>query len=374
MSRRGRGEGTVSQRKDGRWEARVSDGRGGRKMYYGKTRADVARRLSAALKAHDDGLPAPSDKLTFAAFVEKWVAAIAPTVRDRTAYGYGVLLRKHAVPVIGRVPMTQLQPADLVRVYQQRRKAGAAPRSVLHLHRVLFRALRFAERWGDVARNVAALVDAPKVSRTEMRALSADEARQLLRTGEADRLGALLVLALSTGMRSGELLGLTWRNMDLDRGAVGVVAALQPTAEGLALVEPKTSRSRRVIDIEPRVVMALRRHRAAQLMERRVAGEAWHAPIADLVFTTATGAPVDGRDLLRSWFRPLLVRAGLPPIRFHDLRHSYASIALAQGVHPKVVQEAMGHATIAVTLDLYSHVVPSLQREAARTMGAALFG
>jgi len=162
--------------------------------------------------------------------------------------------------------------------------------------------------------------------------------------------------------------------MDLDRGAVGVVAALQPTAEGLALVEPKTSRSRRVIDIEPRVVMALRRHRAAQLMERRVAGEAWHAPIADLVFTTATGAPVDGRDLLRSWFRPLLVRAGLPPIRFHDLRHSYASIALAQGVHPKVVQEAMGHATIAVTLDLYSHVVPSLQREAARTMGAALFG
>ena len=374
MSRRGRGEGTVSQRKDGRWEARVSDGRGGRKMYYGKTRADVARRLSAALKAHDDGLPAPSDKLTFAAFVEKWVAAIAPTVRDRTAYGYGVLLRKHAVPVIGRVPMTKLQPADLVRVYQQRRKAGAAPRSVLHLHRVLFRALRFAERWGDVARNVAALVDAPKVSRTEMRALSADEARQLLRTGEADRLGALLVLALSTGMRSGELLGLTWRNMDLDRGAVGVVAALQPTAEGLALVEPKTSRSRRVIDIEPRVVMALRRHRAAQLMERRVAGEAWHAPIADLVFTTATGAPVDGRDLLRSWFRPLLVRAGLPPIRFHDLRHSYASIALAQGVHPKVVQEAMGHATIAVTLDLYSHVVPSLQREAARTMGAALFG
>lgn len=109
-------------------------------------------------------------------------------------------------------------------------------------------------------------------------------------------------------------------------------------------------------------------------MERRVAGESWGEPVPDLVFTTPTGAPIDGRVLIRNWFRPLLAKAGLPPIRIHDLRHSYASIALALGVHPKVVQEALGHSTIAVTLDLYSHVVPSLQREAAKEMGAALFG
>lgn len=149
-------------------------------------------------------------------------------------------------------------------------------------------------------------------------------------------------------MRSGELLGLTWRAVDLDAGRVSVVASLQPTPTGLALLDTKSNRSRRAIEIEPRVVAALRRHSAAQEMERRVAGEEWVGDL-DLVFTTPFGAPIDGRVLIRKWFRPLLRTADLPKIRIHDLRHSYASIALARGVHPKVVQEALGHATIAVT-------------------------
>jgi integrase len=373
VTRRGNGEGSIGQLKNGRWLARTYfDGR--RKAYYGKTRAEVAKKLAIGIKAHTDGLPVPSDKQTFAQFVEKWVEAITPTVRPRTAYNYALLLRHHAVPVLGRMPLTKIQPSDIVHVYEQRRKAGAAPMSILHLHRALFRAFRFAERWGDVARNVVALVDAPKVTRAEMRCLNADEARTLLATAQGDRLEALLVLALSTGMRSGELLGLTWRSVDVDRGSISVIASLQPTPSGLALMEVKTRRSRRVIDVEPRVVASLRRHRAAQEMERRVAGDVWDAPVPDLVFATSIGRPIDGRELIRKWFRPLLKKAGLPPIRIHDLRHSYASIALARGVHPKVVQEALGHSTIAVTLDLYSHVVPSLQREAAKEMGAALFG
>jgi len=374
MKRRGHGEGSIGLLKDRRWLGRATlDGK--RKTYYGKTRSDVAKRLAAAIKSHQDGLPTPSDKLTFKDFTEKWIAAITPTLREKSAHNYALLLRNHAVPEIGKMQMTKIQPADLIRLYEKRRQAGAAPRSILHLHRVLFRALRFAERWGDVTRNVAALVDAPKVTRTQFRCLTTEEARTLLKVAEGDRLEALLVLALSTGMRSGELLGLTWRAVDLDHGSIGVVSALQATTgRGLAMIEPKTPRSRRVIDVEPRVVASLRRHRAAQEMERRVAGEGWGGSIPDLVFTTATGAPLDGRLLIRSWFRPLLVKAGLPAIRIHDLRHSYASIALARGVHPKVVQEALGHSTIAVTLDLYSHVVPSLQREAAKEMGEALFG
>lgn len=237
---------------------------------------------------------------------------------------------------------------------------------------MIFRALRFEERWGDVPRNVAALVDAPKVERSEMRALSGEEARSLLQVAQGDRMEAFLILALSTGMRSGELLGLTWRSVNFDLGTVSVVASLQPTAAGLQLMDVKTSRSRRVIEIETRVVAALRRHRAPQEMERRVAGPTWAD--RDLVFTTTLGTPIDGRDLIRSWFRPLLAKARLPAIRIHDLRHSYASIALARGLHPKIVQEALGHATIAVTLDVYSHVVPSLQRDAAKEMAAALFG
>lgn len=373
MTRRGHGEGSIGLLKDGRWLGRASlDGR--RKAFYGKTRSDVAKRLATAIKAHQDGLPTPNDRQTFGQFTEKWIAAITPTVREKTAWNYANLLRHHAIPHIGKIQLTKLQPADLIRLYEKRRKAGAAPRSVLHLHRVLFRCLRFAERRGDVTRNVAALVDAPKVARTEFRCLTEADARLLLGVVEGDRLEALLILALSTGMRSGELLGLTWRAVDFDRGSVSVVASMQWTPRGMALAEPKTTRSRRVIDIEPRVIAALKRHRAAQEMEHRVLGADARGPIPDLVFTTRTGRPIEGRNLIREWFRPLLVRAGLPAIRIHDLRHSYASIALARGVHPKVVQEALGHSTIAVTLDLYSHVVPSLQREAAKEMGEALFG
>jgi integrase len=371
MTKRGSGEGTIGRHKSGLWFARTSFN-GERKAYYGKTRTAVARKLSTAIKSHQDGLPAPSDRQTFSQFVEKWIAAVSPTLREKTAQNYAVLLRNHAVPLIGKIPLTKLQPADLIRVYERRRQQGAAPMSILHLHRAIFRALRFAERWGDVTRNVAALVDAPKVTRSEMRALSGEEARSLLLVTQGDRLEAFMILALSTGMRSGELLGLTWRAVDLDRGTVSVVGSLQPTRDGLVLMEPKTKRSRRVIEIEGRVVAVLRRHRAAQLMEQRVAGDSWEGN--DYVFTTPTGSPIDGRTLIRTWFRPLLKKASLPPIRIHDLRHSYASIALARGVHPKVVQEALGHATIVVTLDLYSHVVPSLQKDAAKQMGTALFG
>jgi integrase len=371
VTRRGNGEGSIGQLKTGRWLARTYfDGL--RKAYYGKTRAEVVKKLALAIKAQTDGLPVPNDKQTFGQFVTRWIETVAPSLRPKTASNYAQLLLSHAVPLVGRIPLIRLQATDLVRVYEERRKAGAAPRSILHLHRAIYRCLRHGERWGDVVRNVAALVDAPKVVRAEMRALTADEGRRLIEVVQGDRLEAFLVLALSTGMRSGELLGLTWRAVDFDRGAISVLASLQPSPEGLRLMEVKTNRSRLVIDIEPRVVAALRRHRASQGMERRVAGPEWRD--SDLVFTTTSGAPIDGRDLIRKWFRPLLKRAGLPPIRIHDLRHSYASIALARGVHPKVVQEALGHSTIAVTLDLYSHVVPSLQREAAKEMGEALFG
>lgn len=373
--RRAHGEGTIYRRDDGRWVAMLNvgvvAGRRRRRAFYGVTQAEAVAKLSAATHAMRRGVPVPLERQTFGAFAEKWLEVVRPSLREPTFLRYTSLLA-HAVRAFGRASLAKLGPADLQRLYEDRRKAGAAPRTILHVHRVIHRALRDAERWGDVARNVARLVDPPRVSRSELRALTAEEARQLMHAAEGDRLEAVVVLALTTGMRMGELLGLTWRAMDLDAGAVRVQASLQRTAAGLALMEPKTARSRRQIEIEPRVVAALRRHRAAQLQERLAAGPAWVD--GELVFSTRTGGPIDGRELLRAWFRPLLARARLPRIRFHDLRHSYASIALARGLHPKVVQEAMGHSTIAVTMDLYSHVVPSLQREAAKEMGAALFG
>lgn len=373
--RRAHGEGSIYRREDGRWVAMLNigviAGRRRRRAFYGATQAEVLLKLNAATHSMRRGVPVPLERQTFGAFVEKWLEAVGPSLREPTVRRYSSLLA-HAVRTLGRISLARLTPADLQRLYDDRRKAGAAPRTILHVHRVIHRALRDAERWGDVARNVSGLVDPPRASRAQFRTLTADEARQLMRTVEGDRLEAVVVVALTTGMRMGEILGLTWRALDLDAGAVRVQASLQQTTGGLVLVEPKTARSRRQIEIESRVVAALRRHRAVQLQERLGAGPVWSE--RDFVFTTPIGGPIDGRELLRAWFRPLLARAGLPPIRFHDLRHSYASIALARGLHPKVVQEAMGHSTIAVTMDLYSHVVPSLQRDAAREMGAALFG
>jgi integrase len=373
--RRAHGEGTIYRRDDGRWVAMLNvgviAGRRRRRAFYGATQAQALAKLNDATHSMRRGVPVPLERQTFGAFAEKWLATVRPSLREPTFRRYSSLLA-HAVRALGHTSLAKLGPADLQRLYEDRRKAGAAPRTILHVHRVIHRALRDAERWGEVARNVARLADAPRVGRAEMRTLTAVEARQLMRSAEGDRLEAVVVLALTTGMRMGELLGLTWRATDLDKGAVRVQASMQRTAAGLALVEPKTARSRRQIEVEPRVAAVLRRHRALQLQERLAAGQEWVD--RDLVFTTQEGGPIDGRELLRAWFRPLLARAGLPAIRFHDLRHSYASIALAQGLHPKVVQEAMGHSTIAVTMDLYSHVVPSLQREAAREMGAALFG
>lgn len=374
--RRGHGEGAIYRRPDGRWQAQLDlgyiDGRRKRQTFTDATRQEVVARLRTAVEQAGRGLPVPNERQTFAAFVAKWQEAARGTVRERTFDGYRVLLAQ-AVRVLGRIPLAKLAPSDLQRLYDERRKAGAAPLTLLHLHRAVYRCLRDAERWGDAGRNVARLVDAPKATRPEMHALSASEARALLHVAEGDRFEALLVLALATGARQGELLGLSWRDVDLDAGTISVRASLVPTTRGLELLEPKTARSRRRIEIEPRVVAALRRHRAKQAEERFAAREAWEDH--GLVFCDEIGRPLDGRRVTESWFRPLLARAGLPrTTRFHDLRHSYASIALAQGVHPKVVQEALGHSTIGVTLDLYSHVVPSLQRDAARTMGAALFG
>lgn len=370
-----RGQGSVYRRSDGKWQGQLStvaaDGKRTRHTFTGTTQEAVVAKLHAAAAALRNGGTVPAERQTFAQFARRWEEGVRATVRERTYRGYCQLLGQ-ATGALGRIPLVRLAPSDLMRLYDERRKAGAKPLTVLHLHRAVYRCLRDAERWGDAARNVARLVDPPKATRPEMHALTASEARRLLEPAKGDRLEALLVVALATGMRQGELLGLSWRDVDLDAGTISVRASLVPTSRGLELLEPKTARSRRRIEIEPRVAAALRRHRAAQEMERRVAADAYQD--RGLVFCSMIGTPLDRQHVTVRWFRPLLRTAGLPLVRWHDLRHSYASIALAQGVHPKVVQEALGHSTIAVTMDLYSHSVPSLGREAARTMGAVLFG
>jgi integrase len=225
-------------------------------------------------------------------------------------------------------------------------------------------------RWDIVPRNVASLVKGPKTTHHEWTPLDISQARQFLAACQESRLEALYVLALSTGLRRGELLGLRWEDIDLNAGTVSIKRSLQRTStRGLVFEPPKTALSRRTIKIGANVKAALKVHRVRQLEARLAAGMRWRD--TSTVFASGIGTSLDPRQLTID-FRRMLAKADLPLIRFHDLRHSSATLALSQGVHPKIVAEMLGHSRISLTLDVYSHSFPNLQAEAAEKMASVL--
>lgn len=239
-----------------------------------------------------------------------------------------------------------------------------------YIHTTLHRALKQAVRWGLVPRNAAAAVDPPRVVTPEMRPLSSAQARTLLATAKGNRLQALFVLAVTTGMRQGELLGLGWEDVDLEARSVRVRRTLTLAKGGPRLTEPKTKGSRRSIRLTSGAVEALVRHRVRQDSEGAAAGGKWNA--WGFVFCTRRGTPIRRDNLHDKHWKPLLRRAGLPDIRFHDLRHTCATLLLTMSVHPKIVSEMLGHSSIAITLDTYSHVIPGLGEAAANAIEEVL--
>ncbi len=225
--RRGNGEGSIYHRADGRWEARVSLDNGHRKAFYGRTRPEVSQKLAAALKARQDGLPPVSERQTVRQYMGHWLESTRPSLRPKTWLRYEQLLRIHVVPEIGKVRLVRLSPQHLQKLYAGRLDAGLSPASVLQLHAVLRRALGHATKWSLVARNVASLVTPPRIERREMTTLSSEQARILLEAVAGDRIEALYVLAINTGMRQGEILALRWKDVDLDGGTVQFKATLQ---------------------------------------------------------------------------------------------------------------------------------------------------
>jgi integrase len=359
------GDGTLYHRADGRWEVAYTV-EGHRHRFVSKSRSEVHRRLTAGLKARDEGVHQRPTRETAGTFLQTWLPGMRSQLRYSTWVRYEKYLRIHILPVIRKVPLVRLGPQH-VRAMQERMLAGgASPTSVHHAQAVLHRALQDAVRWGFVPRNVASLVRPPKMACPQMRTFSPEEVARLFEAAAGDRLEALWILATTTGMRQGELLALKWSEVDLERAAVRVTATLAIGPEGLTITEPKTARSRRQIALTDQAVAALRRHRTAQAAERLQAGPAWAD--TQLVFCDDVGRPLSAEWVVRRAFRPLLRRADLPAIRFHDLRHTAATLMLTRGIHPKVVAEMLGHATVAITLDIYSHVTPDLQREAARLM------
>jgi integrase len=372
MGKRANGEGSIYKRTDGRYCATLTVEGDKRKSFYGATRQEVSRKLNDALKSQREGLPVLRERYTVGQYLSEWLKSTEPSLQPRTFMRYEEIVRLHLAPMLGGTTLARLGPQHLQALYADRLEAGLSSTTVLQVHRVMRRALDQAARWGLVARNVATLVDAPRKRHREIKALTPDEVRSLLEAASGDRLEALYAVAVTSGMRQGELLALRWRFVDLTMGTAQVRGTLQRTREGLKIAEPKTARSRRLVRLTVTATEALRRHKACQAEERLRLGAAWADN--DLVFANEVGRPIEATNLVSRSFAPLLKRAGLPRIRFHDLRHTAATLMLAQNVHAKVVSEMLGHSQISITLDLYSHVTPTMQQEATAAVDALLTG
>jgi integrase len=371
-SRRGRGEGSIYQRADNQWCATVSvgydsQGRRKRRTLFGATKAEVQEKLAEVQMTLLEGTFIEPSKLRVGDYLDRWLEdAAKPSIRSTTHASYAGIIKNHIKPKIGGVLLSSLTPIHVQAMQSSLARDGASPRVRQLVHAVHSGALKQAVKWDLVVRNVCNAVDPPRVPKKEIEVLSQADVTKLLTAAKVNRFEAMFVLALGTGMRLGEIFALKWESVDLDRAALAVKHTLVEVNGQLTLAEPKTAKSRRRIDLPARVVSALRRHRKAQIKEG--------FPDVPWVFCNSVGGPLRRSHFHANVFKPILEAAELEPIRFHDLRHTSATLLLSAGVHPKVVQERLGHAQISITLDTYSHVMPSLQVEAAEKLDAALKG
>jgi integrase len=309
--------------------------------------------------------------MTVAAWLEDWITTslAASDRKQATKDLYATLARTHLVPTVGTMPLGRLRPSDVEALVVTKRDAGLSGSTIRTIYTVLRTALDIAARDGLIRSNPAAVVRRPGVERKDAPHLTADEAHALLEAIRGDRLESLFRVMLATGLRRGEALGLHWSDVDLDARLLRVRWTLSRTSQGLQLDEPKTDKSRRTVPLPRSAIEALRTHRTRQLAEQHTAAGAWQKH--GLVFTTEIGTPLEPRNVLRR-FEVLAERAGLRGVTLHTLRHSAASFLLAAGTHTKVVQEHLGHSSYAITADIYSHVGPAQQREAADRLDQAL--
>lgn len=386
--RRGNHEGSIVRRGDGRWMAMMTIGRDPatgklqRVALYGKTRQAVADKLSQALSDRSRGTFVAPHKLTVGEWLDTWLRDYKePKLRPISYDSYAMLIRLHIKPALGHVPLKDLRPDQVQRLYNAKRDAGLSPRTIRYIHTVLHGALKQAMKTQLVGRNVTEATELPSGKTRTMRPLTLEQVQQFLAAVRDDRLFAAVFLALGTGLRRGELLGLRWQDLDLDAGVLHVRQTLVRVGnhEGgtgdrktrLIFQAPKTEQSRRVIPIPGQIIETLRRHKARQAEERLLLGEAYEDQ--GLVFCQANGRPIDPRNFTRS-FERLLKQAGVPRIRFHDGRHTFATLMLELGEAPKTVQTMLGHTKISTTLDIYSHVSLDLERKAAARLNAVLRG
>ncbi|MFG2898134.1 tyrosine-type recombinase/integrase [Streptomyces zaomyceticus] len=367
------GAGTITQRKDGRYQAAVyvlqPDGTRARKFVYGKTWAECDAKRRALLDKVDNGVPVPTRSMKLSEWLPYWLDNIVkPRRKKTTAAKYEVHIRLYLAPMIGTKRLESLSVADVRRfLVQVEKKTSAA--TAKESHRVLRTALTAACREELVSRNVATLVEPPTVAARELSPWSLDETLDFLTAARKDPLYAAFVLAIALGFRRGEVVGLRWENVDLDKREIRVRTQRQRVAGEVYEDDPKGRRRKQTLPLPAICVAPLRWQRMRQAADRDRLGEFWED--TGYVFTTRTGKPIEPRNLYRSFTR-VAKNAGLRVIRLHDARHGTATLLTAAGVPPRVVMEILGHSQIAVTMNVYTHVVQDTQREAVSHMDRLL--
>lgn len=421
--RRGRGEGTITQRPNGRWMAQVDlgweDGSRRRKSVYGSTRREVARKLQRLLRAVQQGHVVSDERLTVEQFLLRWLDHKKGRLRPRPWLTYEQAIRLHLIPGLGKLPVARLKVDQVEAWFDRHQAAGATARTIRYARAVLRVALNKALKVGLVTQNVAALAEPPTHVPRKIQPLTPTEARGLLDVAKGYRQGALVSVGMALGLRLGEALGLQWADVDLKAGTLAVKRALERSggdaavrrqlgvtrralrrritaaarrsaerrvltdewralqadaravATRLHLTELKTEKSARTLSLPPVVVAALKSHHVRQRAEWLAAGCAW--PESVFVFCTPIGTPVDPRNATRD-FHAMRAAAQLEATRFHDLRHTAATLLLAMGVDPRTIMETLGHSQISLTMNTYTHVVKALQIDAAAKMNAILGG
>ncbi len=341
------------------------------------TRKDAEREVARLVNEMNNGAYIEPSRMKVDEYLERWLKEYAePRVSPKTYERYAAIVRQNIVPAIGNYALSKLNPLHIQSFYtealssgRKSRRGGLSAQTVVHFHRVLRKALDQAIKWQLLARNPADAVEPPKVPRQQMRALNENEAAALIRLVKGGRLHLPVFIAVTTGLRRGEILALRWEDLDLELGQVVVCRSLEQTKNGLRFKSPKTERGRRMVTLPGITLAELKSHKATQAQDRLALGPAYEDH--GLVCPRIDGSPWPP-DAFSTAFADLIRKSDLPHVRFHDLRHSHATQLLRQGVHPKVVSERLGHSNIGITLDTYSHVLPGMQEQASALVDAAM--
>jgi len=369
MARRGNNEGSIYKRPNGKYRAQVSlDGR--RLSFTSMSRTECQMWLRKIHDQIDQGLTYKGVRILVKDFMAQYLDGAKRSLRPNIAIQYAGTIRNHILPEIGETRLIDLRPEHVDRLYQHRLEKGASARTVQLIHSVLHRAMHKAVELGYLSRNPADGTTRPRLEQKEMLVLNEDQAYQFLIAAQQSRLYALYHLAIKTGMRQGEILGLRWDDLNWRTGILQIKRQLQRVDHvGYIFTEPKTRSGRRTIRLGQGTMTALRDHQLAQQQQRYIKGARWQEN--NLIFPSTLGTPMDLRNLLKD-FKKVIRTAGLPDIRFHDLRHTAATIMLLHGVPVFTVSKVLGHSKPSVTLDIYGHLIPGALEVAAQVMEDAL--